>query len=110
MNDPDKITQLTFSCFMKDSADLKLRLRYDGMSQSHFLRTLVSMYVSKDPLMLQIVEKIKLDQKVMGKKKISRTKKDLEKSNQIFEDLGITKQEKENIFDMIEMDTEEYYE
>ena len=87
MNDPDKITQLTFSCFMMDSADLKLRLRYDGMSQSHFLRTLVSMYVSKDPLMLQIVEKIKLDQKVMGKKKISRTKKDLEKSNQIF--LGI---------------------
>ena len=65
MTDPNKITNLTFTCFMKDSADLKLRLRYDGISQSHFLRTLVSMYVSKDPLMLQVVEKINLDQKVM---------------------------------------------
>ena len=95
---------------MKDSSDLKLRLRYDGISQSHFLRTLVSMYVSKDPLMLQVVEKIKLDQKVMGKKKILRTRKDIEKSSKILADLGITKEEKENIFDMIELDTEEYYE
>jgi len=110
MTDPNKITNLTFTCFMKDSADLKLRLRYDGISQSHFLRTLVSMYVSKDPLMLQVVEKIKLDQKVMGKKKILRTRKDIEKSSKILADLGITKEEKENIFDMIELDTEEYYE
>ena len=110
MTDPNKITNLTFTCFMKDSADLKLRLRYDGISQSHFLRTLVSMYVSKDPLMLQVVEKIKLDQKVMGKKKILRSKKDIEKSSKILADLGITKEEKENIFDMIELDTEEYYE
>ena len=110
MKDPNKITNLTFSCFMKDSADLKLRLRYDGISQSHFLRTLVSMYVSKDPLMLQMVEKIKLNQKVMGKKKILRTKKDLDKSSKILSDLGITKKEKENIFDMIESNAEEYYE
>lgn len=110
MTDPNKITNLTFTCFMKDSADLKLRLRYDGISQSHFLRTLVSMYVSKDPLMLQVVEKIKLDQKVMGKKKILKTRKDIEKSSKILADLGITKEEKENIFDMIELDTEEYYE
>ena len=60
--------------------------------------------------MLQVVEKIKLDQKVMGKKKILRTKKDIEKSSKILADLGITKEEKENIFDMIELDTEEYYE
>ena len=110
MTDPNKITNLTFTCFMKDSADLKLRLRYDGISQSHFLRTLVSMYVSKDPLMLQVVEKIKLDQKVMGKKKILRTKKDIEKSSKILADLGITKEETDNIIDMIELDTEEYYE
>ena len=110
MNDPDKITQLTFSCFMKDSADLKLRLRYDGIPQSHFLRALVSLYISKDPLMLEIVEKIKLEKKIMGKKKIIKTKKDLEKSKEILENLGITKKDKENIFDMIEGDLEKYYE
>jgi hypothetical protein len=110
MNDPNKITNLTFSCFMKDSADLKLRLRYDGIPQSHFLRELVSLYNSRDPLMLQLVEKIKIGRKTMGKKKLNRTRQDLDKSSQILNDLGITKEEKENIFDMIEMDTEEYYE
>ena len=110
MKDTNKITQLTFSCFMKDSADLKLRLRYDGLAQSYFLRALVSLYTSKDPLMLQIVEKIKIGRKTMGKKKLNRTRQDLSKSDQILNDLGITKEEKENIFDMIEMDTEEHYE
>ena len=57
MRDPKKNVSFTFYCYEKESADLKIRLRYDGLKQSEFFRTLLKMYVSQDPLMLEIVEK-----------------------------------------------------
>tara|TARA_R100001509_G_scaffold44561_1_gene24205 strand:+ start:95 stop:424 length:330 start_codon:yes stop_codon:yes gene_type:complete len=108
MRDPKKNVTFVFYCYEKESADLKIRLRYDGLKQSEFFRTLLKMYVSKDPLMLQIVERIKQNQKIMGKKRLQKTKKDYEESHRILEDLGITESDKQDIFDMIEMEVGEY--
>ena len=102
MRDPEKNVTFVFYCYEKESADLKIRLRYDGLKQSEFFRTLLKMYVSQDPLMLQIVERIKQDQKVMGKKRLHKTRKDYEQAKSILEDLGITETDKQDIFDMIE--------
>ena len=102
MRDPEKNVTFVFYCYEKESADLKIRLRYDGLKQSEFFRTLLKMYVSQDPLMLQIVERIKQNQKVMGKKRLYKTKKDYEQAKSILEDLGITETDKQDIFDMIE--------
>ena len=66
------------------------------------------LYLQKDPDMLAVVEKIKLRKKVMGKQKLKRTKKDIDKGNKMLEELGITDSDKQSIFDMIEMDLEEY--
>ena len=108
MRDPEKNVTFVFYCYEKESADLKIRLRYDGLKQSEFFRTLLKMYVSQDPLMLQIVERIKQNQKVMGKKRLQKTKKDYEDSDKILKELGITESDKQNIFDMIEMEVEDY--
>lgn len=108
MRDPAKNVTFVFYCYEKESADLKIRLRYDGLKQSEFFRTLLKMYVSQDPLMLQIVERIKQNQKVMGKKRLQKTKKDYEQSDELLKDLGITESDKQNIFDMIEAGVEEY--
>ena len=108
MRDPDKNVTFVFYCYEKESADLKIRLRYDGLKQSEFFRTLLKMYVSQDPLMLQIVERIKQQQKIMGKKRIQNTKADYKKSETMLKDLGITESDRQNIFDMIELETEEY--
>ena len=108
MRDPNKNTRFFFYCYEKESADLKIRLRYDGLKQSEFFRSLLLRYIKKDPIMMQIVEDIKRENKVMGKQKLKRTKEDLEKGNRLLEDLGITDSDKESIFDMIEMDLEEY--
>ena len=107
---PQKVVQFVFSVYEKTSADMKLKIRNDNLTQVSWFAGIAKLYLENDPDMLKVMYKVKQSAKVMGKKKLSRAKKDLEKSNQIFEDLGITKQEKENIFDMIEMDTEEYYE
>ena len=108
MRDPAKNVTFVFYCYEKESADLKIRLRYDGLKQSEFFRTLLKMYVSQDPLMLQIVERIKQNQKVMGKKRLQKTKKDYEDSDKILKELGITESDKQSIFDMIEMEVEDY--
>tara|TARA_A200000159_G_scaffold163712_1_gene190830 strand:- start:183 stop:512 length:330 start_codon:yes stop_codon:yes gene_type:complete len=108
MRDPKKNVTFVFYCYEKESADLKIRLRYDGLKQSEFFRTLLKMYVSQDPLMLQVVEKIKENQKIMGKKKLKNTKKDYDSSRTMLDDLGITEADKQNIFDIIEMETDKY--
>lgn len=66
------------------------------------------MYVAQDPLMLQIVERIKQNQRVMGKKRLKNTKDDYEKGAKVLEDLGITESDKQDIFDVIAMETEDY--
>jgi len=73
MRDPDKSTKFVFYCYEKESADLKIRLRYDGLRQTEFFRALLNRYVNKDPAMLQVVEDIKRDKQIMGKKKLKRT-------------------------------------
>ena len=108
MNDPKKIVSFTFRLLEKVSADLKLRLRYDNLSQSKFMSGISELYLQKDPDMLAVVEKIKSRKKVMGKQKLKRTKQDIDKGNKMLEELGITDSDKQSIFDMIEMDMEEY--
>ena len=108
MRDPKKNVTFVFYCYEKESADLKIRLRYDGLKQSEFFRTLLKMYVSQDSLMLQVVEKIKKQQKIMGKKRLQKTRKDYSSSDFLLEDLGITDSDQQNIFDMIELETSDY--
>ena len=108
MRDPKKNVSFVFYCYEKESADLKIRLRYDGLKQSEFFRTLLKMYVIQDPLMLRVVEKIKEQQKTMGKLKLKNTRKDYENSSKLLSDLGITKTDKQSLFDLIESDETDY--
>lgn len=108
MRDPRKNVTFVFYCYEKESADLKIRLRYDGLKQSEFFRTLLKMYVSQDPLMLEIVEKVKQEQKVMGKKRLKNTRKDYETGKEVLENLGITESDRQSIFDMIAAEAEDY--
>ena len=108
MRDPKKNVTFVFYCYEKESADLKIRLRYDGLKQSEFFRTLLKMYVSQDPLMLQVVEKIKKQQKIMGKKRLQKTRKYYSSGDCLLQDLGITDSDKQDIFDMIELETNDY--
>jgi hypothetical protein len=52
--------------------------------------------------MMSIVHDIKSEQKVMGKKKLKKTKDDYERSKEILESLGITESDREDIYDIIE--------
>jgi hypothetical protein len=106
-HDPKKIVRFVFSTFEKTSADLKLRLRYDNLSQVKFFAGIVKLYLENDPDMIRVLYKVKSQAQVMGKKKLKRSVEDIGEGLDIMESLGITKKDKENIFDMIEMDLKE---
>jgi len=108
MRDPNKNVTFVFKCYESESAALKIRLRYDGLKQSEFFRTILKMYVSQDPLVLQVVEKIKERQKIMGKRKITNSQRDIAAGRDLLSDLGISSSDKQSIYDMIEEDIKEY--
>tara|TARA_Y100001938_G_scaffold149400_1_gene236059 strand:- start:917 stop:1246 length:330 start_codon:yes stop_codon:yes gene_type:complete len=108
MKTPNKIVKFVFSVYEKTSADLKIRLRYDNLSQTRFFAGIVKLYLDNDVDMMSVMEKIKQDYGSMGKQKLKRTRRNLERGKEILENLGITETDKQDIFDMIEMDTKEY--
>ena len=104
-HDPKKIVRFVFSAFEKTSADLKLRLRYDNLSQTRFFAGIVKLYLENDEDMVRVMYKVKENANSMGKQKLRRTMKDITKGEDIMEKLGITDSDKEDIFDMIETDS-----
>ena len=107
-HDPKKIVRFVFSVFEKTSADLKLKIRNDNLTQVSWFAGMAKLYLENDPDMLKVVYKIKENAKAMGKRKLNRAKKDVEDGWNIMEQLGITDSDKENIFDMIETDLKDY--
>ena len=105
---PNKVVKFVFSAYEKLSADLKIRLRYDNLSQTKFFAGIVKLYLENDEDMIRVIYKVKQNAAVMGSKKLNKTKKEIEKGKEIMEQLGITESDKESIFDMIEMDESEY--
>lgn len=105
---PQKVVVVAFSAYEKTSADLKLKIRNDNLTQVSWFAGMTKLYLENDPDMLKVIYKIKENAKVMGKKKLNRSKKDVEEGYSIMEQLGITDSDKQDIFDLIEMDLKEY--
>lgn len=105
---PQKVVKFVFHAYEKISADLKLRLRNDNLSQTRFFAGIVKLYLENDPDMIKVMYKVKENAQSMGKQKLRRSMKDLETGNNIMEKLGITSSDKEDLFDLIEMDLGDY--
>ncbi len=103
-----KPVTFTFKCHEKESADLKVRLKYDKLQQTEFFVSILKMYIDNDPLLLSVVERIKGEKSKMGKKKLKNTKRDLDLGREIMKNLGITESDKQNVFDLIESDWPEH--
>ena len=105
---PQKVVQFVFSVYEKTSADMKLKIRNDNLTQVSWFAGMAKLYLENDPDMLKVVYKVKENAKAMGRRKLNRAKKDIEEGYSIMEQLGITDSDKQDIFDLIEMDLETY--
>ena len=98
---------VVFQSTDKKHADLKIRLKYDGLSQQQFFHMLMDAYLEKDEDVMKFVFRYKEEKKVqtIGKRKIA--KKLYKKETQVKEDFGLNEDELENIFDIIANKEEE---
>lgn len=110
MRDVHKKVSVSFYCFEKQSADFKIRLRYDNLNQGEFLTSLMELYISQDPDVLRVVEKIKLNLKKTSKRKSKTTMNDYKKGEKMLKDLGISDSDRDKIYDIIQETEEHEYE
>ena len=83
-------------------AELRLKLRRDGISQVEFFKAMVTGYIKNDPNIVMYITKIKQEKGKIGKKKIARQNEDIKQGNQTLQDFGITERDIDFVFDLIE--------
>ena len=102
MREIHKKVTVSFYCLEKQSADFKVRLRYDNLNQGEFLTSLLELYLNQDSDVLKVVEKIKLNLGKTSIRKSKTTNSDYKKGEKMLKDLGISDTDREHIYDAIE--------
>ncbi len=83
---PHKVVQFVFSVYEKTSADMKLKIRNDNLTQVSWFAGMAKLYLENDPDMLKVIYKIKENARAMGKRKLNNYKKDIEKGQNIMKE------------------------
>ena len=94
--------KVIFEDYEDNYANLKIRLRHDRLRQSEFFSFLVAKYISCDPSIMLMIEDLKMSLGRVGKKRIKMVADDIKEGEALLEKLGISKTDKENLFDLIE--------
>tara|TARA_Y100000034_G_C6721197_1_gene319077 strand:+ start:333 stop:665 length:333 start_codon:yes stop_codon:yes gene_type:complete len=99
---------LSFYLDSKLHEDLRIRLHYDQVkNQSHFFRMCVESYLAQDELFMEFFEDRKINNKVQSKARTQKSRKLRDKGNKLMEQLALSHDEVENIFDILEEDLPE---
>ena len=107
MNDPNRNVTMTFSCAEKHAVDFKIRIKYDSLTQSSFFQEILRLYLISDPDFLLTLEKIKTNKAKMGKSKVTKSIKEINKGRELMKSLSLTESEKSSLFDLIENEEHE---
>jgi hypothetical protein len=100
----DKKKKIVFYDSDKRHAELKIRLKHDGLSQAQFFRDIVTGYISKEKNILNFVDKIKATKRngSQDKKSIKETRLLINSGNKMMTKLSLDETEIESIFDILE--------
>jgi hypothetical protein len=88
-------------------AELRLKLRRDGISQVDFFKAMITGYITNDPNIVMYITRVKQEKGKIGKKKIARQNEDIKQGNQTLQDFGITERDIDFVFDLIESGDDE---
>ena len=102
-NLPPNHSVLSFSLNSKLHENLKIRLYYDEIkSQSEFFRYCVESYLGQEPLFMAFLDEYKINKKVQSKRRTTKSRKLRERGGKMLQDLALTSEDVENIFDLLE--------
>jgi hypothetical protein len=98
--------RVVFEEISSTHAQMKVRLYYDGLTQTQFFRYFVKLYTSEDERFMSLVEELKEQVSKQGKSRRSKSKKLQEIGRKQSTAYNLSEKEKENIFDLIEREME----
>ena len=55
MKEPNREVTVTFSCLEKQAVDFKIRVKYDGLTQSSFFQEVLRTYLEGDPEFFPVI-------------------------------------------------------
>ena len=96
-----QLKKIVFADTDKRHADLRLRLRYDGLTQLEFFQSLVSGYIEKDPRIIDFFVDVKRSLAKQGKAKINKSHSIFERGELNKKLFKLTDEESDEIFDII---------
>tara|TARA_R110002051_G_scaffold275045_1_gene336017 strand:- start:440 stop:772 length:333 start_codon:yes stop_codon:yes gene_type:complete len=100
---PATHSKLSFYMNSQLHENLKIRLYYDEIkTQSEFFRYCVESYLEQNSLFMEFLDDYKINKKVQSKSRTIKSKKLREKGNKLMEELALTQEEVQNIFDILE--------
>ena len=97
--------RIVFTDTTKPQADFRIRLGYDGMTQSEFFRAMISGYLEQDRNLLDYIEKYKREKKRkkrQGKNSLKKNRDLYEKGQQTRRKFALDDDVIESIFDLME--------
>ena len=97
----DKKKKVIFNDTDVRHAQLKVRLQFDGITQSEFFRSFITGYLEKDQHIMDFIKNYKESNSKMSKRNMKYVQKDIEEAEDILGRFGIKDDELENIFDII---------
>jgi hypothetical protein len=100
---PDPKTRKKFMFYdsEKRQADLRIRLKHDGLNQSHFFRAMITGYLENNHHLISFLDQYKEKNQIQGVNKRNASMRLIdsgEKSKKIF---GLNEHDIENVFDLI---------
>ena len=110
MSDPtvphlDERKKIMFYESEDKQARFKIRCEFDGISQSQFFRMMITGYIEHDDLIISFLDKCKERYEIQGKQKRNKIAQINKKSKETIKKFSLGDEEIENIFDMIETET-----
>ena len=99
--DPRDRKKFMFYDTGKRQADLRIRLRHDGLNQSEFFRAMITGYLEKDELMMEYVDKYKKRYEKQGKRKRNKSRNLVAAGKELEKQFALNNDDIEDIFDII---------
>lgn len=86
-------------------ARLRVRCDFDGITQSQFFRLMITGYINNDDLIFTFLDKCKETHGLQGQQKRNKIKTIKNKTKDVVKKFSLGEEEIENIFDIIETET-----
>jgi len=99
--------KIVFYSTDKAHAEMKVRLKYDGLTQSSFFRGLIAGYVDKDEAIVDFIDRLKGDLGAQSNAKRKDSQRLLKTAQGVKNKFGLNEEEVEDIFDIIERENPE---